>query len=64
MQTVRLVTANKLRQGQMKTYGRAVEVLGSLLAVDMDQWWTPDETFFELLRNKETINAMLSGSRR
>lgn len=48
----------------MKTYGRAVEVLGSLLAVDMDQWWTPDETFFELLRNKETINAMLSGSRR
>jgi len=37
-----------------------VEVLGNILAVDMDQWWAPDETFFELLRDKEAINAMLA----
>ncbi|MBB5052687.1 ParB family chromosome partitioning protein [Afipia massiliensis] len=37
-----------------------VEVLGHLLAVDMDQWWSPDETFFALLRDKEAINAMLA----
>jgi ParB family chromosome partitioning protein len=37
-----------------------IEVLGHLLAVDMDQWWSPDEAFFELLRDKEAINAMLA----
>jgi ParB family chromosome partitioning protein len=37
----------------------AVEMLGHLLAVDMDHWWTPDDTFFELLRDKPAINAML-----
>lgn len=37
-----------------------VEVLGHLLAVDMGQWWSPDETFFELLRDKDAINAMLA----
>ncbi len=36
-----------------------VELLGSLLSVDMTQYWTPDETFFDLLRDKETINAIL-----
>lgn len=36
-----------------------VEVLGSLLSVDMSKHWTPDETFFDLLRDKEAINAML-----
>lgn len=38
----------------------AVEALGHLLAVDMDQWWTPDAAFFELLRDKPAINAMLA----
>lgn len=36
-----------------------VEVLGSLLSVDMSKHWTPDDTFFDLLRDKEAINAML-----
>jgi ParB family transcriptional regulator, chromosome partitioning protein len=37
----------------------AVEILGHLLAVDMKEWWTPDEAFLELLRDKPAINAML-----
>lgn len=36
-----------------------VEVLGKLLAVDMASVWSPDETFLDLLRDKEAINAML-----
>ena len=38
----------------------AVEALGHLLAVDMDAWWTPDAAFFDLLRDKPAINAMLA----
>jgi len=37
----------------------AVEILGHLLAVDMNEWWTPDEAFLDLLRDKPAINAML-----
>jgi len=36
-----------------------VEVLGDMLNVDMTQSWTPDQTFFDLLRDKPAINAML-----
>ena len=36
-----------------------VEVLGDLLNVDMAQSWSPDQTFFDLLRDKPAINAML-----
>jgi ParB family chromosome partitioning protein len=36
-----------------------VEALGSMFNVDMAGSWTPDETFFTLLRDKETINAMV-----
>lgn len=36
-----------------------IEQLGTMLAVDMRQHWQPDETFFELLRDKPTINAMV-----
>ncbi len=36
-----------------------VELLGSLLSVDMTQYWTPDDSFFDLLRDKETINNIL-----
>ena len=36
-----------------------VEALGALFSTDMRQWWKPDATFFDLLRDKETINAML-----
>lgn len=37
-----------------------VEALGHILKTDMDKWWEPDETFFELLRDKQAINAMLA----
>ncbi|MFN3171240.1 MAG: ParB/RepB/Spo0J family partition protein [Hyphomicrobiales bacterium] len=36
-----------------------IETLGSLLNTNMSNHWTPDETFFDLLRDKEAINAML-----
>ena len=36
-----------------------VETLGALLGTDMHRWWTPDETFFGLMRDKEAINAMV-----
>ena len=37
-----------------------VEGLGCLLNVDMADHWTADDTFFDLLRDKEAINAMLA----
>lgn len=37
-----------------------VEALGNILGVDMGKWWQPDDTFFELLRDKSVINAMLA----
>ncbi|WP_197435141.1 ParB/RepB/Spo0J family partition protein [Nitratireductor arenosus] len=36
-----------------------IEGLGQLLKTDMAEWWRPDETFFDLLRDKPAINAML-----
>ncbi|MEM9128197.1 MAG: ParB/RepB/Spo0J family partition protein [Pseudomonadota bacterium] len=36
-----------------------IEGLGSMLDVDMADSWKPDETFFDLLRDKEAINAAL-----
>jgi len=36
-----------------------VEVLGNMLSVDMTDHWIPDETFLNLYRDKEAINAML-----
>ncbi|MEM9146197.1 MAG: hypothetical protein AAGC57_08355 [Pseudomonadota bacterium] len=36
-----------------------VEALGVRLGTDMAKHWSPDETFLDLLRDKEAINAML-----
>jgi len=36
-----------------------VEILGNMFGVDMADHWYPDETFFNLLRDKQAINAML-----
>lgn len=36
-----------------------IEVLGDMLNVDMAQNWSSDQTFFDLLRDKPAINAML-----
>lgn len=37
-----------------------VEALGQVLSVDMANWWEPEDTFFDLLRDKTAINAMLA----
>lgn len=37
-----------------------VEAIGHLLEVDVMKWWSPDEAFFELLRDKQAINAILA----
>jgi len=36
-----------------------VEVLGDMLNVDMAQSWSSDQTFFDLMRDKPAINAVL-----
>lgn len=36
-----------------------VEMLGNHLSVDMSAVWTPEQTFFDLFRDKEAINAMV-----
>lgn len=36
-----------------------IEILGNMLNVDMADHWQPDDTFFDLLRDKQAINAML-----
>lgn len=37
-----------------------VEALGHILKVDAMAYWQPDQTFFDLLRDKQAINAMLA----
>jgi len=37
-----------------------VEALGAHLNVDMRDYWHPDAAFFDLLRDKAAINAMLA----
>ncbi|MGE0282753.1 MAG: ParB/RepB/Spo0J family partition protein [Rhizobiaceae bacterium] len=36
-----------------------VDTLGAHIGTDMKNWWTPNQTFFDLMRDKEAINAML-----
>lgn len=36
-----------------------VEALGAHLTIEMAEYWEPEETFFDLLRDKAAINAML-----
>lgn len=37
-----------------------VDVLGALFSTDMRGWWKPDQTFFDLMRDKEALNAMVA----
>lgn len=37
-----------------------VEALGAHLDVDMATWWSPDDAFFDLLRDKAAINSMVA----
>ena len=43
----------------LETATPLIELLGVHLAVDMGRSWQPDETFFNLLKNKAVINVML-----
>ena len=36
-----------------------IDDLGTTIGVDMGGWWTPDNAFYDLLRDKQMINAML-----
>ncbi|HVJ34890.1 MAG TPA: ParB/RepB/Spo0J family partition protein [Terriglobia bacterium] len=37
-----------------------VEMLGTLFKIDMAASWKPDEVFFDLIRDREVLNAMLA----
>lgn len=43
----------------LETGTGVVEVLGTHLTVDMRDYWEPDDAFFDLLRDKAAVNAML-----
>jgi len=43
----------------MEAGSAVVEAVGSYLKVDMTQLWTPDEAFFDLIRDRQVVNAML-----
>lgn len=36
-----------------------IDTLGETLAVDVAKHWQPDDTFFELARDREAVGAML-----
>lgn len=40
--------------------GDMVEMLGAEMQVTLDEDWHPDDTFFDLLRDKVVINAILA----
>jgi len=54
MQVLAFVVAETLPSGSAM-----VEALGKLLGTDMVAFWSSDETFLDLVRDKEVINAML-----
>ena len=54
MRVLALVMAETLEAGTA-----VVEALGIHLKVDMRGLWEPDDAFFDLLRNKAAVNAML-----
>lgn len=43
----------------LEAHGDIVETLGALFSSDMRNWWQPEQVFFDLLRDKEAINAMV-----
>lgn len=43
----------------MEAGSAVVDAVGSYLAVDMGQYWTPDDTLFDLIRDRQVTNAML-----
>lgn len=55
MRILTFATAESLPCGSVM-----VEGLGAKLDVDLKDSWNPDQTFFDLLRDKEAINSMLA----
>jgi len=49
-----VVMADSLAAGS-----EAVEAAGAWLKVDIGRVWSPDDAFFDLMRDRETVNAML-----
>jgi ParB family chromosome partitioning protein len=49
-----VVMADSLAAGSAE-----VEAAGAWLGVDMARFWTPDQAFFDLVRDRETTNALL-----
>jgi ParB family chromosome partitioning protein len=43
----------------METGSAVVEAVGNYLGVDMTGLWTPDDAFFDLIRDRQVANAML-----
>lgn len=43
----------------LEAHGDTVETLGAQFDTDMRLWWQPDEAFFDLLRDKEAVNAIV-----
>ena len=37
-----------------------IELLGSELSIDMAEYWTPDTAFFDLIRDREVLTALLA----
>ena len=55
MRVLAIVMAETLESGTA-----VVEALGTYLKVNMRGYWQADDAFFDLLRNKAAVNAMLS----
>lgn len=43
----------------LETCPGTITALGIVLATDMRTWWKPDQAFFDLMRDKEALNAMV-----
>jgi ParB family chromosome partitioning protein len=50
-----VIMADSLEAG-----GALVEAVGVHLGVNMAKYWTPDETFFDLIRDKAVVSSMLA----
>lgn len=55
MRLLAAVTAETLALGT-----EIVDALGTAMNIDVMKTWTPDDTFFELIRDKQVLNAMLA----
>ncbi len=54
MRVLAIVMAETLQAGSA-----VIEALGTHLSVDMRSYWEPDDAFFELLRDRSAVNAMV-----